>query len=100
MESGELFECRLETDAGAVEMLAEVHVGGTTLELRDVVIYPASDELLSVGASGLLTAARTQLFPGFVELGFETLIVTGTRLTGSRRGRRVRVRVDLTREVT
>lgn len=100
MESGELFECRLETDAGAIEMLAEVHVAGTTLELRDIAIYPATDDVLSVGAAELLAAARAQLLPDFVQLGFKSLVVTGTRLTGSRPGRRIRLRIDLTREGT
>ncbi len=100
MISGELFECRLETEVGAIEVLAEVRVDGTLIELHDIVVYPATDHALAVGAASLLSAARSQVFSEFVLLGFETLLVTGTRLTGSRPGRRVRVRIDLLREVS
>lgn len=75
MISGELFECRLETEAGAIEVLAEVRVDDTSLE-------------------------RSQVFSELVLMGFETLLVTGTRVTGSRPGRRVRIRIDLLREVS
>ena len=100
MISGELFEYRLETEVGAVEVLAEVRVDGTSLELHDIVVYPATDDALAVGAASLLAAARSQLFSEFVLLGFQTLLVTGTGLTGSRPGRRVRIRIDLLREVS
>lgn len=77
-----------------------MHVDGRSLELHDIVVYPATDDALPVGAAHLLAAARGQVFPELVRLGFQTLLVTGTRLTGSRPGRRVQVRIDLLREVS
>lgn len=63
MVSGELFEFRLETASGVVEVLAEIRVAGDELELRDIVVYPAGDERLAIGAAALLAAARSQVFP-------------------------------------
>ena len=81
-----------------IELLAEVEVDGTTPHLRDVALYPVDVRHADAGAGPLLRAAREALFPGIRAAGFSRLRVTGTRLSGPRRGRIVDLTIDLERQ--
>ncbi|MFN0091274.1 MAG: hypothetical protein ACKVWR_13560 [Acidimicrobiales bacterium] len=95
--TGDLYERSMETRAGAVDVLAEVVVDGTRIELRDIAVYPRNAGRLQVSTAELLGWARLALAE-LAAAGFEELHVTGTRLSGARRGRRVDVRIRLRTE--
>jgi hypothetical protein len=69
-------------------------VHGTRIELRDIAVYPRGPGPLTVGPAELLRAVRP-LEDELVEASFEQLRVTGTRLSGARRGRRVDLLMEL-----
>ena len=94
---GELYERAFETRAGVVELLAEVVIDGSTLELRDLAVYPTASQRLHVSPAELLGAAR-QALQDAREQGFEVVKITATRLTGARPGRRVTLEIRLTKE--
>jgi hypothetical protein len=47
-DDGGLYEYSFETPEGWVDVLAEIVVAGTTLELRDIAIYPRSATRIDV----------------------------------------------------
>ena len=78
-------------------MLAEIVADGTKIELRDIAVYPRGVGSLKVAPADLLRASRLAL-DELAEAGFEELRVTGTRLSGARRGRRVDLLIRLRQE--
>ena len=98
LRAGELFEWHAVVADMRIELLAEVEVDGATIHLRDVAIYPVGVRHADAGAGPLLRAARAELFPGIRAAGFTRLRVTGTRLSGPRRGRIVDLTIDLERQ--
>lgn len=97
LQSGDLYERSLLTRAGVVDVLAEVVVHERLLELRDVAVYPRGADRLHVGTTELLALARSAL-DEFSDAGFEQVRVTGTRLSGTRPGRRVDLVIRLHKE--
>ena len=87
---GELYERSFDTPAGQIDVLAEIVVTGSTVELRDVVVYPRD-------AGELLGWARLAVAE-IADEGFAELRVTGTRLTGASPGRRLDLTIRLRRE--
>jgi hypothetical protein len=85
---GELYERSIETSTGRVDVLAEIWVRGTTIELRDIAVYPHGAERLRVEPAELLAAAH-RLLQELGEAGFDYVHIAGTRLSGRRRDRRV-----------
>lgn len=55
---GEEIEYTFTTSKGAVDTLAVVHIEGSTLELRDVLVYPHHGDRLDVGLKDVLAIAR------------------------------------------
>lgn len=96
-DDGGLYEYSFETSEGWVDVLAEIVVAGTTLELRDIAIYPRSATRLDVSPAELLRAARSAL-DEMSAAGFLELRVTGTRLSGASPGRRVDLNIRLRSE--
>ena len=98
-KSGELFERIIQTSQGPIGILAEVTIAGKLLHLKDMVIYGQGR------LSGLLhelLQAKTQLFNEAKAAGFETLRLTGQRVSGSSSanpGKTVDVIIDLTKRV-
>ena len=93
--SGDLFERSYETPDGAiVDVLAEIVVGGTRLELRDISIYPRRAGRLDLPVGRLVRWLR-DLENEARAVGFDELRITGTRLSGRRPGRRVDVTIRL-----
>ncbi len=99
LRTGELFEWHTTAQGVGIELLAEVEVEGPTLHLRDIAVFPVGVGRAAVGLRALVSAARTELFPGIRAAGFTRLHVTGIRLTGARPGRIVDVTIDLERQV-
>jgi hypothetical protein len=95
---GELFERWYETPDGTLDVLAEVVVDGSRLELRDIAVYPRSADRLDVRAERLLGWLR-ELENEARSAGFAELRITGTRLSGARPGRRVDVTIRLRGEL-
>lgn len=93
----ELYERSFETPAGRVDVLAEIVVSGSRIELRDIAVYPRDAHRLNIAPEELLGWARLAI-EEFISAGFEELRVTGTRLSGMRRGRRIDVVIRLRRE--
>jgi hypothetical protein len=94
---GDLYERSFETPAGRVGVLAEIVVRGQQIELRDVVVYPYGADRLEVAPGELLAWVRLALAEIRAD-GFAELRVTGTRLSGAGRGRRVDRVIGLRRE--
>jgi len=75
-------------------VLAEIVITGSTIELRDIVVYPRDAVRLSVSPRELLGWARLAM----ADEGFAELRVTGTRLTGASPGRRLDLTIRLRKE--
>ena len=95
--TGDLYERSIELPVGVIDVLAEIVVVGSRIELRDISVYPRAVGSLSVAPAELLGWARLA-FDELAAAGFDELVVTGTRLSGARPGRRVELRIRLRRE--
>ena len=92
--TGDLFERSFDTTAGRIDVLADVHITGRTIELRDIAVYPDGAEQLQVDLADLARSART-LLQELADAGFDRVVITGTRVSGARRGRRVHLDLHL-----
>ena len=94
---GDLYVRSFDTSVGVVDIMAEIALSGPRIELRDVAVYPRTAARLAVSPQELLwwirVAAAELLAAGITEIR-----VTGTRLSGARRGRRVDLVIRLRRE--
>jgi hypothetical protein len=95
--NGALYERTIETPTGAIDVLAEIVTDGARIELRDIAVYPRAAGHLVFEPSELLRWVRLAL-DELSQGGFEELRVTGTRLSGARRGRRVDILIRLQRK--
>lgn len=96
---GDLFERTFDTTKGPVGLLAEVEVNGTTLHLKDLVIYGQGQTPLT-GLTREVLAARSQLMKEAKSMGFEKLRITGERVQSSSSanpGHCIDVTIDLTK---
>ena len=94
---GDLFELKIETRKGPVDMLAEMVVEGDTLHLKDIAVYAEAKEPLS-GLEKEIFKARTQLIEMARKLGFKQLKMTGTRhpkSSSAKPGKEVNINVTL-----
>jgi hypothetical protein len=94
---GDLYERSFETPAGRVDVLAEIVLNESQIELRDIAVYPSGGDRLTISPRELLGWARLAMIE-MAEAGFDELLVTGTRLSGARPGRRVNLVIRLRRE--
>ena len=102
MKSGDLFERTFATSKGNVGFLPEVEVEGTTLHLKDVVVFEESGKVLT-GLKREVLAARAQLIDEAMGMGFTGLRITGTRVATSSSaapGHAVDLFIDLRRYFT
>ncbi|MFC4858674.1 polymorphic toxin-type HINT domain-containing protein [Actinophytocola glycyrrhizae] len=83
---GEIYYHQIETDAGPLEMMAQVDVDGSVLVLKDIAVYGTGgmdrDSLGVRGAAAMLRAVREDLFPQAQSQGYTHLRITGVRRTG------------------
>jgi hypothetical protein len=85
-----------QTPSGAIEMLAEVDLAGTTLHLKDVAVYPKGADQVRLGTRQVIEL-RNQLADEATELGFESLRISGVRYSGASPGKLVDIVIDLKR---
>lgn len=78
-----------------IQILAEIQVAGSHLHLKDLAVYPVSDERAVVGPAALLRAIRMEVFPELRAEGVQWLRVTGERLSGASPGRMVDLTVQI-----
>jgi hypothetical protein len=90
----DLYERSFETPAGPVDVLAEIVLHETQIELRDIAVYPSGGSHFTISPTELLGWARLAMLE-IAEAGFDELLVTGTRLSGARPGRRVNLVIRL-----
>lgn len=95
IEQDLLFEWSVDLEHATIELLAEPIVEGKTLHLKDIAVYPRATDTADIGARAVLTI-RNQLTERARRAGFARLRVTGTRLSGAKRGRTVDITIDLT----
>jgi len=95
---GELFERRYELGGTGVELLAEVEIDGTALHLKDIAIFPSGTGRARVGTAAVLRALRAELLAELGALGYTSVRITGTRLSGSSPGRSLDVTISIPQE--
>jgi hypothetical protein len=95
LKDGQLLYRKLDSRVGPVEVMAEAHVSGTTLLLKDVAMYPDKARRPELSADEVVRL-RGQLAVEARSLGFVTLKVTGLRYTGHKPGTLPDISIDLT----
>jgi hypothetical protein len=96
-KSGEIITREFASSGGPVEMAAEAIINGRTLHLKDIAVFPKGAEKLDIGMKEVLRL-RAQLADEVAGMGFDTLRITGTRLTGANPGKAVDMTIDLTKK--
>lgn len=96
--AGELFERRYLVRGVTVELLAEVEIEGTSIHLKDVAVFPAGATESRIGAAAVLGVLRRELLGELAALGFATVRITGTRLSGSSPGRSLDLTISIPEE--
>jgi len=94
---GDLFELKIETRKGAIDMLVEIVIEEETLHLKDIVIYPEAKGALS-GLDKDILKTRTKLIETARKLGFKKLKITGYRhpkSTSAKPGKKININVKL-----
>jgi len=87
---GQLSQYAFPTHKGLLDVIAEVSISGSRLELRDSAVYSGDGKRVNLGVRTMLQIARQVEALAKLQ-GFETLLVTGKRLTGATPGRAVLV---------
>ncbi len=95
-KSGEIITREFASSGGPVEMAAEAVINGRMLHLKDIAVFPKGAEQLNIGMKEVLRL-RGQLADEVAGMGFDTLRITGTRLTGANPGKAVDMTIDLTK---
>ncbi|PRX92409.1 polymorphic toxin-type HINT domain-containing protein [Allonocardiopsis opalescens] len=89
IQVGEPYYHRIETEHGAMEIIAETSADGTTLHFSDLALYPADSRELGrgdlgvAGAARLLREIRQVIGPQAARQGFTEIRVTAVRATGN-----------------
>ncbi len=86
--TGRLFEHIFKTVAGEVGLLAEVEIVADTLWLKDIAVYPTHVNELHIGQTEVKKCLLQIEEWARIE-GFRRLRITGTRMSGASKGRRV-----------
>jgi RHS repeat-associated protein len=95
-KSGEIITREFASSGGPVEMAAEAIINGRSLHLKDIAVFPRGAESLDIGMREVLRL-RGQLADEVAGMGFDSLRITGTRLTGANPGKVVDMTIDLTK---
>jgi RHS repeat-associated protein len=94
-KEGDLVFREYEIQGQAIQVLAEVKITGRKLTLSDIAVYPKSGTLANqLGPTGAMSVFR-KLGDEARALGFESLQITGTRLSGAYIGKAI----DVTRKL-
>lgn len=95
-KSGEIITREFASSGGRVEMAAEAIINGRSLHLKDIAVFPRGAESLDIGMREVLRL-RGQLADEVAGMGFDSLRITGKRLTGANPGKVVDMTIDLTK---
>ena len=93
-KSGEIITREFASSGGPVEMAAEVIINGRSLHLKDIAVFPKGAEKLDIGLKEVMRL-RGQLADEVAGMGFDSLRITGRRLTGANPGKAVDMTIDL-----
>ncbi len=85
---GRLLKYAYPTTEGVLDVLADVEIDGSTLELLDPAVYSGDGSRIFPGVQQMLRIAR-QIQELAKLQGFKRLRIKGKRLTGATPGRRV-----------
>jgi RHS repeat-associated protein len=87
--SGELILQEYATRKGPVGLLAEAVISGRNLHLKDIVVWSMAGGVWSkeIGVGRVLAILNKEILPKLRALGFESVRITGTRITGKTRDR-------------
>jgi hypothetical protein len=85
---GELSCYSFPTSQGRLDVIAEVTITGSKLELRDPAVYSGDGRRVFLGVRPILEIARQVEALAKLQ-GFSALLVTGKRLSGATPGRAV-----------
>jgi len=85
---GELSSYSFPTSKGLLDVVAEVTIRGSKLELRDPAVYSGDGNRVHLGIRVMLEIARQVESLAKLQ-GFTVILVTGKRLTGATPGRDV-----------
>lgn len=94
IEQNLLFEWSIELGHATIELLAEPIAEGETLHLKDIAVYPRAADTADIGTRAV-RMIRNRLATRARRADFSKLRVTGTRLSGAKKGRSVDVTIDL-----
>jgi hypothetical protein len=86
----ENYDREFEVPKGRFSVMADVHIFGDMVELQELSIYPIDAEKLAVGTAVLRSIYR-KIEVAARQAGFRRLRITGGRITGASRGRRVKL---------
>jgi len=75
-------------------MIADAFIDGANLHLKDIAVYPIGAKSFDLGLREVVQL-KNQLVAEARELGFETLRITGERLTGANPGHVVDIFINL-----
>jgi hypothetical protein len=79
---------------GRVGAMADIHVEGDLIELRDLILYPIGVEKLEIGVRQLLLVRR-QIEIDVRRMGYVRLRITADRISGASSGRTVHLEEKL-----
>jgi hypothetical protein len=85
---GELSSYSFQTSKGLLDVVAEVTIRGSKLELRDPAVYSGDGSRVQLGVRAVLELAREVEALAKLQ-GFTELRISGKRLTGANPGRTV-----------
>lgn len=77
-------------------MAAEAIINGRSLHLKDIAVFPKGAEKLDIGMREVLKL-RGQLADEIGSMGFDTLRITGQRVSGANPGKAIDMTIDLTK---
>jgi hypothetical protein len=89
--SDELFEHVFQTSAGEIGLLAEIQILETTLWLKDIAVYPTQVDQIRIGTREARNCLN-QIMEWALTQGFQELRITGERMSGVSKGRKVEIK--------
>lgn len=90
----ESYQRFFDLSTGRVGVMADIHVEGDLIELRDLILYPIGVEKLEIGVRQLLFMRR-QIEIDIRGMGYARLRITADRISGANPSRAVHLEEKL-----
>jgi hypothetical protein len=90
----ESYQRFFDLPTGRIGAMADIHVEGDLIELRDLILYPIGVEKLEIGVRQLLFVRR-QIEIDVRGMGYVRLRITADRISGANPGRAVHLEEKL-----